>query len=122
MANNNIFTIGDTPIPIPITQSVLGDFAWTVEFLLDDTGETKEDVSDSTFEFIIYEKDGATPIMELELGDGIAFVDDYSILVSIALEDYTDLIVGCRYIYLLRQISQAGFRKPLFKSTFTLTK
>lgn len=119
---NNIITIGDTPKPFPITQGKDGDFAWTVEFLLDDTGETRLDVSDSTFEFIVYDKDGTTPLIELELGTGIAFVDDYSILVSIALEDYTDLIVGCAYPYLLRQTSQAGFRKALFKSTFTLTK
>ena len=122
MANNNIITIGDTPKPFPITQGKDGDFAWTVEFLEEDDGEEPLDISDSTFEFVIYEKDGTTPIIELELGDGIVFVDDFSILVSIALEDYTDLIVGCAYPYLLRQTSQAGFRKALFKSTFTLTK
>jgi hypothetical protein len=121
MSNSNLITIGETAAVRDIVQAALGDFRWPIQFYEGETGEVPLDVSDDDFEFIIYDRDDTTALLTLEVGTGISFETDSMIQVDIAIEDYTDLTIGCKYKYLLRQTT-GTFRKVLFTGKFTLVK
>lgn len=118
--SNNI-TIGEAAVVRDIVQPSKGDFRWPLQFLTGPDGNTPLDVSADDFEFTIYDTDETTVIMTLEVGAGITRTNDSTIQIDIALEDYTDLTVGCKYKYLLRQ-TVGAFRKPLFTGKFMLIK
>lgn len=121
MSNSNLITIGETGSVRDITQSVKGDFRWVIQFLEGETGEIGLDVSEDDFEFIVYDTDEATAIVTIEVGSGVSFVNDSTIQIDLAIEDYTGLTAGCKYKYILRQ-TIGTFRKLLFTGKFMLIK
>lgn len=119
MSNSSVITIGETPALRHIVQSAVGDFRWPIQFMEGDTGQTPIDVSADSFEFIVYDTDGTTALVTLEIGTGIQFLNDSTIQVDLSLDEYTVFTKGCKYDYLLRQTA-GTFRKPLFTGKFSI--
>lgn len=119
MSNSNLIMIGaNNPAVRGIAHNANGDFRWAIEFLEGETGEVPLDVSADDFEFIVYDTDGTT-LVELEVGTGISFLNDSTIQIDLALEEFTVFTKGCKYDYLLRQ-TIGTFRKPLFTGKFSI--
>ena len=116
------YAIGNTPIQLPIYQSILSDFIWVLPFVdVDVDGvETPSDLTGYDFEMVIYEADGTTPAVTLTIGSGISVVDN-TVTVTIDLETFSGWTRGCKYSYFFRMTTDTGLRKALFLDTFNLT-